>query len=102
VAEGTTDPARLAEALRASVHQGERYVEFGEMTRGEVAAQAERIAAAGSWGPLARAAKVARAWRDLASAMDASGAERVSDLDPDDIVKWAERAWVIPPAEGMI
>ena len=96
------DADRLAEALQAQVHQGARYVPFGEMTRAEVEAQAARIAAAGSWGPLARAAKVARAWRELASAMDSSQAERVRDLPAGAVVEWAERAWVIPPATGMI
>jgi hypothetical protein len=77
-------------------------VPFGEMTRAEVEAHAAQIAAAGSWGPLARAAKVARAWKELAAAMDASGARRVRDLQADAVVEWAERAWVIPPAAGMI
>jgi hypothetical protein len=47
-------------------------------------------------------AKVARAWRGLAETMEASGAARVGDLDDEAILQWAERAWVIPPASGMI
>ena len=88
--------------MSAPVHQGERYVPFGDLTAAEVRAQAERIGSAGGWGPLARAAKVARAWRELGAAMDAGRAERVRDLEPEAVVEWAERAWVIPPAGGMI
>lgn len=88
--------------MRAPVHQGARYVPFGELTRAEVKSQALRIGAAGSWGPLARAAKVARAWRELAAEMESAQADRVRDLGPAAVAEWAERTWVIPPAGGMI
>jgi hypothetical protein len=99
-----TDAAkrRLEQALAAQVHTGERYVAFGELTLAEVRGQAAKLGDVGSWGPLARVAKVARAWNDLAGAMEGAGAGRVRDLDEDAVVTWAERAWVIPPAEGMI
>ena len=88
--------------MSAPVHQGERYVVFGNLTAADVRGQAERIGSAGSWGPLARAAKVARAWGELGAAMDTAGAERVRELEPEAVVEWAERTWVIPPAGGMI
>ncbi len=88
--------------MSAPVHQGERYVPFGDLTAADVRGQAERIGSSGSWGPLARAAKVARAWRELGAAMDAAGAERVRELEPEAVVEWAERTWAIPPVGGMI
>ncbi len=96
------DEKRLAEALGAQVHDGERYVAFGEMTPEQVAAQGERIGEAGNWGPLARAAKVARAWKGLAAEMEQRGAAKVADLEAADVVTWAERVWAIAPAEGLI
>ena len=96
------DPERVKEALAAPVHDGSAYVPFGELTTEAVRAQADRIGDAGSWGPLQRAAAVAREWGRLAEAMDKGGYARVSDLDSAAVVDWAERTWVIPPAKGMI
>jgi hypothetical protein len=102
VTKGETEPARLEAALTAAVHQGERYVAFGELTLAEVEGRAEAIGAAGSWGPLARAAKVARAWADLAAQMRERDARTVGELDPPTVVRFAEYLWVIPPEGGMI
>ena len=96
------DPGRVRTALEAPVHDGERYVAFGELTTEEVRAQADRIGEAGAWGPLQRAAAVAREWGGLADAMAEAGASRVSELEPAAVVDWAERTWAIPPASGMI
>jgi hypothetical protein len=96
------DTGRARAALEAPVHDGERYVAFGELTSAEVRAQADRIGEAGTWGPLQRAAAVAREWARLADAMEESGAARVSELEPEAVVDWAERTWAIPPASGMI
>jgi hypothetical protein len=96
------DPRRLQDAMSAPVHQGERYVPFGDLTAADVRGQAERIGSAGSWGPLARAAKVARAWRELGATMETARVGRVRELEPEAVVQWAERTWVISPAGGMI
>jgi hypothetical protein len=96
------DPDRLAAALRTEVHQGERYVPFGDLSVAEVEGRAEAIGSAGGWGPLARAAKVARAWRDLAARMRERDAPTVGELDPATVVRFAEYLWVIPPKGGMI
>jgi hypothetical protein len=95
-------PARLATALEAEVHQGERYVAFGDLTLAEVEGRAESIGSVGGWGPLQRAAKVARAWAELAGRMRKVEAETVRDLDPATVVQFAEHLWVIPPEGGMI
>ena len=95
-------PARLATALKAQVHQGERYVPFGDLTLAEVEGRAESIGSVGGWGPLQRAAKVARAWKELAGRMRQTEADAVRDLDPATVVQFAEHLWVIPPEGGMI
>ena len=102
MAADAPDPDRLAAALTAEVHQGERYVPFGDLTLTEVEGRAEAIGSAGGWGPLARAAKVARAWRDLAARMRERDAATVAELDPATVVRFAEYLWVIPPKGGMI
>lgn len=96
------DETRVAEALAAQVHDGDRYLAFGEMTADDARAQAARLGEVGTWGPLARAAKVARAWNGLAAELEQREAARVSDLDGAGVVTWAERVWAIPPAAGMI
>jgi hypothetical protein len=96
------DPDRVASALGAEVHQGEHYVPFGKLTLAEVEGRAESIGAVGGWGPLARAAKVARAWSDLAAQMRERGAATIGELDPATVVRFAEYLWVIPPKGGLI
>jgi len=61
--------APLATAIATPVHQGERYVPFGELTLAEVEGRAKELGSIGSAGSLARVAKVARAWSDLGSKM---------------------------------
>ena len=60
-------------------------------------ARADELRAAVGWGPTARVAPVAQAWRELAMAMDRAGAATVGDLDPEVLVKLAPRLWVTLP-----
>jgi hypothetical protein len=70
---------------------------FGELTRDDAVARADELRAAVGWGPTARVAPVARAWRELAIAMDRAGASTVGDLDPDVLVDLAPKLWVTLP-----
>jgi hypothetical protein len=70
---------------------------FGELTRDDSYARADELRAAVGWGPTARVAPVARAWRELAMAMDRAGANAVGDLDPDVLVDLAPKLWVTLP-----
>lgn len=94
--------SRAEAARRAEVHTGSEYVAFAELTRPQVKARAESIAAAGGWGPLARAAKVARAWAALGALMDEHGAAAVGELPDADVVRFAEHTWALPPEGGLI
>lgn len=71
---------------------------FGELTRDDASARADELRAAVGWGPTVRVAPVARAWRELAIAMDRAGASAVGDLDPDVLVDLAPKLWVTLPA----
>ena len=70
---------------------------FGELTRDDASARADELRAAVGFGPTARVAPVAQAWRELAIAMDRAGASTVGDLEPDVLVDLAPRLWVTLP-----
>lgn len=96
------DASRAAEALRAEVHDGERYRPFGELTTDDVDRRAVALREAAGWGPTQRVAAVARAWKELGDEMRSSGAGRVSELEPVSVVSYAERLWVLAPRGGLI
>ncbi len=98
---GGNDPPRLAEALAAQVHLGDRYAAFGELTAEDAEGRAAELASVGGWGPLQRAAKVGRAWADLGRLMREREAGKVGDLDPETIVKFAQYTWALSPEIGM-
>ena len=54
---------------------------FGEFTLDDARERADELRAATGWGPTARVAAVAMAWRELATAMERTGAATVADLD---------------------
>ena len=70
---------------------------FRELTPDDVRSRADELRAAVGWGPTARVAPVAQAWRELSIEMDRAGAATVGDLDPDVLVKLAPRLWVTLP-----
>ncbi len=69
---------------------------FGELTREEVANRAQELKEATGWGPTMRVAPVARAWADLARAMEEVQAHSVADLDPETLDALAEPLWISP------
>jgi hypothetical protein len=93
---------RVAAALATPVNVGTAERRFGEMTVAEVEAQAAELRGVGGWGPLQRVVPVARAWAELAGTMREAKADRVAELDPEAVLAYAERTWVVPPAEGLI
>lgn len=70
---------------------------FGELTREEVLARADELRAATGWGPTARVAPVARAWRELSMEMDRTGAARVAGLDSELLGRLAPQLWIVFP-----
>ena len=93
---------RLGHILSQTVFTRGVNVPFGELTVDEARARADELRAAIGWGPTARVAPVALAWRELASTMERSSAAAVSDLDPDVLVQLAPRLWIVPPAGGLL
>ena len=70
---------------------------FGELTRDDTASRADELRAAVGWGPTARVAPVAQAWRELAIALDRADAATVRELEPDVLLALAPRLWVTLP-----
>ncbi len=75
---------------------------FGELTTAQVRARADELRAATGWGPTARVATVARAWRELAMALERDGVARVGELDADTLEQLAPQLWVIPPGGSLL
>ena len=70
---------------------------FGELTLDDVGSRADELRAAIGWGPTARVAPVAQAWRQLSMEMHRAGATRVRELDPDVLGGLARNLWVVLP-----
>ena len=70
---------------------------FGDVTLGEARARAEELRAAVGWGPTARVAPVARAWRELAIAMERERVPAVRELSEQELMALAPRLWVVLP-----
>ena len=70
---------------------------FGGLTRDEVRERADELRAVTGWGPTARVAPVARAWRELSMEMESRGAETVAQLGDDLLARLAPQLWVVLP-----
>ena len=70
---------------------------FGELTVDDATAHADELRAAVGWGPTARIAPVAMAWRELAMALRSSNAATVAELDPGVVVELAPKLWITLP-----
>jgi hypothetical protein len=75
---------------------------FGELTLEHVRSRADELRAATGWGPTARVAPVAMAWRELTMALERGGIGTVGELEPDAIVELAPKLWVVPPGGSLL
>jgi hypothetical protein len=88
--------------LSRPVYAIDGYKPFGEFTLADVEARARELTAATGWGPTARVASVARAWSELARAMQQSSAGVVAELGAQATAEFARRTWVVPPGGGLL
>jgi hypothetical protein len=93
---------KLAGILRQTVFVGDANVPFGELTVDDARSQADRLRAAVGWGPTARVAPVALAWRELASAMERTSTATVSGLGAQMLLEIAPRLWIVPPGGSLL
>ncbi len=90
-------------SLAREVYVGGSYRRFGELTAADARAQAEELAGAGAWGPLAKVPGVAQAWRELAAELERLGqAATVAELDGALSERYARRLWVVPPGGSLL
>jgi hypothetical protein len=89
--------AAVKEILQQQVFIGGEHRAFGSVTAADARAHADELRSAVGWGPTARVAPVAQAWRELSLAMDRAGAGEVAELEPDLLVELAPRLWVTLP-----
>jgi acyl dehydratase len=88
---------RLAEIVATTVYVDGQNRPFGELTLDHVRAHADELRAATGWGPTARVAPVARAWRELSIALEQAGAGKVAELDSELLLELAPKLWIAPP-----
>ena len=88
--------------LGRPVHTAGGEKPFGSLTVDDVRTRASELAAAGGWGPTARVVPVARAWSELARAMDDAGATTVGELPAGVAAELGRRAWVVPPGGSLL
>ena len=81
---------------------GGRAKPFAELTRAEVEERAQELRSATGWGPTARVASVAMAWRELARLMTEKEARTVGELEPQEVVGRAQKLWVVPPGGSLL
>jgi hypothetical protein len=98
----TDSQQQLEQVLGQSVFSGSANVPFGEMTLDQVRERADELGSAVGWGPTARVAGVATAWRELAMAMERDDVGKVSDLAPDVVLDLAPKLWVTPPGGSLL
>jgi hypothetical protein len=90
------------DVLSRPVHAAGADRRFGELTADDVRAHAAELRSAAGWGPTARIATVAQAWRELADEMSRAGAATVADLGAERAAALAERLWVVPPGGSLL
>ena len=98
----TQSDQQLEHILNQTVFIRGANVPFGELTVEDARARADELRAATGWGPTARVAPVALAWRELATTMERSAATVVHDIGPDVLVPLAPRLWIVPPGGGLL
>jgi hypothetical protein len=82
--------------LSRPVHVAGENKRFGDLTHAEVDSRARELKQATGWGPTMRVAPVARAWADLARAMERARAGTVADLDAATVQALARPLWITP------
>jgi hypothetical protein len=92
----------LNEILAATVYVDGENRPFGQLTLEQVRGRADELRAAIGWGPTARVAPVARAWRELTMALEQGGVGMVGELEPETIADLAPKLWVVPPGGSLL
>jgi len=93
---------QVDQMLRQTVYIRGANRPFGELTLDDARARADELRAATGWGPTARVAPVALAWRELTMAIQRAGVATVAELAPEQVVELAPRLWIVPPGGSLL
>lgn len=94
----STDPnAEREQLLDQQLYIGGANRSFREVTLEDARARADELRAATGFGPTARVAPVARAWRELTLEMERSGCSIVGELDTPTLTSLGPKLWVVMP-----
>ena len=75
---------------------------FGELTRDDAQFRGAELKAAVGWGPTAKIAPVAMAWRELSMELASAGVETVAELPRETVLAFAPKLWVVPPGGTLL
>jgi hypothetical protein len=89
--------AQREQILDQQIYIGGANRSFGDVTVQDARARADELRAATGFGPTARVAPVARAWRELVLEMERSGVATVGELDTAVLTALAPKLWVVMP-----
>jgi hypothetical protein len=93
----TESSAELQGILDQQLYIGGANRRFGDVAIDDVRARADELRAATGFGPTARVAPVAMAWRELVMAMERGGVPTVAELDSQTVIELAPKLWVVMP-----
>lgn len=94
--------AELAEILTQRVSFDGTNVPFADVTVEQARQRADELRAVVGFGPTARVAPVAQAWRELMMALQAAGVGRVGELPSEKITELAPKLWIVPPGGSLL
>jgi hypothetical protein len=92
----------LAEILAQTLSFARTPVAFGDVTVAQARERADELRAAVGFGPTARVAPVAQAWRELMLTMQRGGVDRVRELPPEVVLELAPKLWIVPPGGSLL
>jgi hypothetical protein len=94
--------AALAEILAQTVYVDGANVPFADLTLDQARGRADELRSVVGFGPTARVAPVARAWRELTMELERAGVSRVSELTPEVLKELAPKLWIVPPGGSLL
>jgi hypothetical protein len=95
-------PPTLETILATTVFVNGANRPFGDLTPDDVRSRADELRSVAGWGPTARVAPVAMAWRELLIALQQANASTVRELDAESAVEFAPKLWIVPPSGGLL
>jgi hypothetical protein len=98
----TGEDPRVEEMLRQTVYVRGANRPFGELTLDDARSRADELRAATGWGPTARVAPVAMAWRELTMAMERAAVGTVAELTSETVLELAPKLWIVPPGGSLL